>query len=162
MVRNLLILVAIICGITLATQILDDRDRATSPVRPVIPDFSFIAHGKETTLYAHRNDIVLIHFWATWCAPCLTEFPALTKRVASEKNVTLIAISVDYAADDMEAFLKKYKDVPMAAVFDKELKISRRFGVRQFPETLVLDRNFRLIHHVTGPADWKNYRFPIR
>jgi cytochrome c biogenesis protein CcmG/thiol:disulfide interchange protein DsbE len=162
MARNLLILVAILCGITLATQMLDDRDRTTSAVRPVIPDFTFMADGKETTLYAQRNDIVLIHFWATWCAPCLTEFPALIKRIVKEKNVTLIAVSVDYADDDMEAFLKKYKKTPMIAVFDKELKISRRFGVRQFPETLVLDRDFRLIHHVVGPADWKNYRFPVR
>src|SRR5690606_20823630 len=111
--------------------------------------------GEKTTLHAQRSDIVLIHFWATWCAPCLLEFPDLVARVAAEEGVALLAVSVDRDKAALEKFLKALPENPrIRHVFDPEKELTAQFSVRLFPETLVLGRDFRLLQHIKGPADW--------
>lgn len=89
----------------------------------------------------YTNKIVIVDFWASWCRPCKTSFPALnelhTKYAA--KDVVIIAINVDEERADMEAFLKKIP-AQFAVVRDATQKLVAAVGVSTMPSSFVLDR----------------------
>ena len=66
------------------------------------PDFSLRnINGKQVSLSDFKGDVVLINFWATWCAPCLTEMPHIQKMYTElkDKGFHVLAISVDAPRD---------------------------------------------------------------
>ncbi|MCE7887483.1 MAG: TlpA family protein disulfide reductase [Alphaproteobacteria bacterium PRO2] len=131
--------------------------RAKTEIKP-LPDFSFTdLSGKTRNARDFKNKIVIINFWATWCAPCVVEFPALLKIAAENKNsVVLIALSSDAKEDDIKKFLQQQKE-PTDNVFiahdrtDVTLKI---FGVTRLPETILTDRGLNVREKIIG-AEWE-------
>jgi thiol-disulfide isomerase/thioredoxin len=158
--NNFIILLASIALVFLVAGFLDGRF-SYKVNKHAVADFAFTdILKKPSTLYKQGNQTILVHFWATWCAPCLAEFPDLVARVEDTQNVTLIAVSVDHDKEALEKFLKPYpKFKRIRYVFDPEKKIAAQFGVRQFPETLVLNRDFTLRQHIAGVADWSRFQF---
>lgn len=115
--------------------------------------------GKEFQLAEMSGD-VLLHFWATWCAPCVTELPHLINFMETEPDMTLIAISVDVDARIIPSFLEKL-DIAVTAhdniiwAHDPQQKITNGvFNVYQFPETLLLNSEKQLTRRLIGAQNW--------
>lgn len=74
--------------------------------------------GKTFNLSAERGRWVIVNFWATWCGPCIEEMPAISKFVASHKNVTAIGLAWDNSPRaDIVKFANKHPvDYPLAQV----------------------------------------------
>lgn len=94
--------------------------------------------------------IVIVHYWASWCPPCVTEFPHLlsTLQELGPDKVTLIAISVDYTQDALERYIAKLDtgNLPVYWVHDATMEHSfRRFALRGTPETYILAGTPRVI-----------------
>lgn len=120
------------------------------------PDFVLKdGDGKELRLGDFRGKVVLIHFWATWCFPCVEEFPLLDqfqKNFPSDKFV-LLAISEDDEKSAVEKFRKKIEfDFPV--LFDLEQKVSDLYGTYRLPETYVVDKNGIIVKKIIGPQNW--------
>lgn len=138
-------------------------DHAAPPARAeteikALPDFSFTAlDGKTHKAKDFRGKIVIVNFWATWCPPCVVEFPALLKIAADNKdNVVLIALSSDTKEDDIKKFLQQQKE-PADNVFiahDREDVTLKIFGVTQLPETVITDRELNIREKLIG-AEWE-------
>ncbi|MBP7721125.1 MAG: TlpA family protein disulfide reductase [Alphaproteobacteria bacterium] len=131
--------------------------RAETEITP-LPDFSFTdMSGKTRSVQYFKNKIVIINFWATWCAPCVVEFPALLKIAADNKDdVVLIALSSDAKEDDIKKFLQQQK-APTDNVFiahDREDVTLKIFGVSQLPETVITDRDLNIREKLIG-AEWE-------
>jgi len=104
---------------------------------------------------AQKGHPVVINFWATWCEPCREEIPQL-QRLANRWHDQGLAVLTVVVADN----LKRVEDVlwegsvSLPVIDDREQGISRSWGVRALPATVVLDRNHRIRFRVTGAIDW--------
>lgn len=127
--------------------------------------FSFTKiDGEEVPLESLKGKTVLINVWATWCAPCIIEFPDLLKLAAREpERVTLIAISVDQSKDDIQRFLNNLPEDVIETLaldnvyiaHDPHKKISRDIlGITLYPETFILKPNLDVDRKFEGIHDW--------
>ena len=106
--------------------------------------------GRTWDLAAMRGKVTLIDFWATWCGPCVAQFPDL-KRLHADfggKGFQIVGISLD--GDDraaFEAWLKK-NGADWPQIYDGkgwETPLAQEFGVRAIPFTVLLDREGRIL-----------------
>jgi cytochrome c biogenesis protein CcmG/thiol:disulfide interchange protein DsbE len=103
--------------------------------------------------------VVIVNFWASWCNPCVSEFPSLLKLVENFKGeVVLLAITIDEEKKDIENFLKAFgfREAWVQILRDPEKKISDQFGVKKIPESFLFGRDGKLIRKIVGVEDWYN------
>ncbi len=112
--------------------------------------------GRTGSLENHKGQVVLLHFWATWCAPCLVEFPDIIKLAEqSSKNLTILAISSNEARTDIDKFISNLKtSIPnnLILIHDEDKNITNTlFNVKKLPETILLDQNLKIVKKYIGP-----------
>jgi peroxiredoxin len=117
-------------------------------------DFSWKdAEGNTASLNDLRGKVVLINFWATWCAPCRKEIPELIE-INNELNddaFTLIGISVDEASDinKVDMFIKE-QNINYVNVLD-DGRLTRQFGsIRAIPTTIIIDKEGTVRETIVG------------
>ena len=97
---------------------------------------------------ALKGQVILLDFWASWCAPCKTSFPAmeeLQKKYAPE-GLTIIAVSVDEKPENMQRFLKSLK-VSFTIVRDAQHKLVAAADIKAMPTSFLIVPPFRPIRH---------------
>lgn len=123
-----------------------------------VPDFTLpTLDGREITLSDYRGKVVLVNIWATWCAPCVKEFPSLQGLVkAMNGRVVVLAVSYDKNREDIETFIKAFGGLPegFVVVWDKDRKTSALFGTDVLPETYIVSQDGKLIRKIAGETIW--------
>lgn len=133
-----------------------------SDKQQALPNLSFQApDGKPMTLADLRGRVVLVNLWATWCAPCRKEMPALDKLQAElgGPDFEVVAINIDQRnLDRPKTFLKDvgvaglaYYADPSAKIFQQLRAVDRAVGM---PTTLLIDREGCELAYLAGPAEW--------
>jgi cytochrome c biogenesis protein CcmG, thiol:disulfide interchange protein DsbE len=119
------------------------------------PDFTVQDSQNTVTLSQLRGQIVVLNFWATWCAPCVEEMPSLVEmqRRMKAKGVTVLAVSVDINENDYKQFLKDH-NVNLLTGRDPGQKTSNLYGTFKFPETYIIDRDGVMRRKFIGALDW--------
>jgi thiol-disulfide isomerase/thioredoxin len=105
------------------------------------PDFAFTgAGGRSHTLSEYRGKPVALHFWTTWCGPCIRELPLISRLSASGPQ-DLVVLAVNCAETDREvsSFLRAQK-LSLNLVMDQDGRISRLYGIYAIPQTFMIDR----------------------
>jgi thiol-disulfide isomerase/thioredoxin len=109
--------------------------------------------GRSTTLGSRLAPVSLVHFWATWCAPCIQEVPAL-QRLATDlserHDFAVVMIAVADSRDKVRTFLGSRSN---AALFDPNWDVAHRYGTSQVPETYLLVDG-RVVQKFTGQTNW--------
>jgi len=111
--------------------------------------------GRTVSLSDLRGKVVLVHFWATWCPPCVEEIPTLERfsKQVFGSDIEVLAISVDDSADALKTFLDT-KKVHLPVLRDPGGKAAAGYGTVKFPETYVVGRDGMVRYKVIGPMDW--------
>jgi thiol-disulfide isomerase/thioredoxin len=134
---------------------------AADPPRP-LGDLAFNdPDGKPMTLAALEGRTLLINLWATWCAPCRHEMPALDELQAQRggDDFEVVAVNVD-TGDDVKPlrFLEETGIESLAYYRDNTLglfnDLKRRGLALGLPVTLLVDGDGCLVGHMNGPAEW--------
>ncbi len=113
--------------------------------------------GAPLTLAAFEGRVVVLNFWATWCAPCIREMPSLDRLQTqlSAEGLSVVAVSEDRGgAKVVEPFLEKLGLANLEMYLDPKGEFAREFAVRGLPTTMLVDRRGRLIGGLEGPAEW--------
>lgn len=135
-----------------ATQVLDQMEKKGAP------DFSLPdLNGKMVRLSDLNDTIVVVNFWASWCAPCVKEFPSL-KHLVEKMNhkVKVLAVSNDDQKADLEGFLQAFGTLPsgFTVVWDKDRKISELYGTQVLPESYIIRPKLNMVRKVSGVENW--------
>jgi len=113
--------------------------------------------GNPLSLAAWRGRVVLVNLWATWCAPCRREMPALDRLQAKlgGDDFEVVAISVDRKGIAASSkFLDDAGAENLALYVDESFQVARDFRVPGLPVTILIDRQGREVGRLTGPAEW--------
>ncbi|MFD1333141.1 TlpA family protein disulfide reductase [Methylopila musalis] len=134
---------------------------APSEPRPLPPLAFQDASGAGLGLDRFKGKVVLLNLWATWCAPCRKEMPALDRLQAERggADFEVVAVSLDFGATDKpKAFLKEIGSQNLAFYADPSNKVFRDLRAvgrgSGMPTTLILDRAGCEIGFLPGPAEW--------
>jgi cytochrome c biogenesis protein CcmG, thiol:disulfide interchange protein DsbE len=124
-----------------------------------LPLFSAVTwDSREMSLGDYAGKVVIVNFWASWCAPCIEELPSLIKLIEKyQGKIRLIAISGDSEKKDVEVFLKSFPGLlnpNVDLVWDEGHKIMEKFGVERLPESFVSRANHKLAKKISGSIDW--------
>ena len=104
-----------------------------------------------------KGKIVILNFWASWCNPCVEEFPSMLKLVEHFKGeVVVLAVSTDDEQKDIETFTKAF-GLPkpnFEVLWDKDKKIRDMHMVEKIPESFLVNKDGKLIRKVLGVENW--------
>lgn len=114
--------------------------------------------GNHESLESYRGQVVVLNFWATWCAPCRVEMPSfenLYRRYRSE-GVTVLAVTIDKNADaPIKSFVDKY-GLSFPVLLDSKGEVERLYPSMTVPFTYVIDRDGRIVARVDGAKNWES------
>ena len=118
-------------------------------------------NGSKKTVSSSENKILLLNFWATWCAPCIKEIPELIElKKKFKNNVEIYFLSVDSnVKKTVPKFLRKNKLESLLVFNDEKLKVSSKFGVKVMPTTVIINKNFEEVAQVKGYVDWSSSKY---
>jgi cytochrome c biogenesis protein CcmG, thiol:disulfide interchange protein DsbE len=119
------------------------------------PDFTVVDGSRTVRLADYRGKIVLVNFWATWCAPCIEELPSLQALQKEMPQMVVLAVSIDDDPDAYRRFLADHQ-VTLLTVNDPEQHANNSFGTHMFPETYVVDRDGHIRRKFISAQDWTN------
>ncbi|HET9181507.1 MAG TPA: TlpA disulfide reductase family protein [Candidatus Angelobacter sp.] len=117
-------------------------------------DFTVKDADRTVSLHDYRGKIVLLNFWASWCAPCVEEIPSLVQlQKMMGPKVEVVAVSIDEDANAYHKFLREH-NVDLLTVRDPQQRTSTMYGTTGWPETFVIDRSGVIRRKFVGPVDW--------
>ena len=125
----------------------------------VAPTFSLLDRdGKPVSLEQYKGQTVLLHFWATYCVPCVTEIPeleALYEKLKDQKFVVLAVSLDDNGWKALNPFLQKHP-VQFPVAWDGEWKAADLYHVYRIPESYLIDPQGKLVEKFIGSQLWTN------
>lgn len=130
------------------------QNPSPAPAGVTLPDVD----GERVSVQGRGDAIVLVHFWATWCVPCVNELPALQSLWESRRGQGLEVIAV--AADsrrEVVRFAERF-DLRLPVVIDAYGEAMRAYRVRGLPVTVVLDRTGAIRSRAIGQVEWNEPR----
>jgi len=100
---------------------------------------------------------VILHFWASWCAPCRKELPELAAWRAQHPNVPFAAISLDQNMADARNYLDQ-QHLPFPPLVGN-MNSAMQLGVRGLPTTIIIGEDGKIRQRLLGAQSWENAEF---
>lgn len=123
-----------------------------------LPDIPFDnGSGAQTSLAAYRGQVVLLNFWATWCAPCRAEMPelaALQEAMGGAEFQVLTLATGRNPAPAIDRFFDEIGVTSLPKARDENQVLARAMGVAGLPVSVLIDRNGREVARLIGEAAW--------
>ena len=115
---------------------------------------------QEVDLTNKKGNIMILNFWATWCAPCRREMPSLEKLTFAFPEIKVYAINME-KPNKLKAqdFFKFIGVLSLDIYFDPELKLVKQFKMRGLPTSILIDKNGREFGRIVGEIDFTNKEF---
>lgn len=144
--------------------------RAESAVAPLLKPLDLVGYAPRTvppafdgntvetrrvSLKALRGKVVLVNFWASWCAECRPEMPVLERlhRELAPQGFAVIGVNAREERDAVRRYAKAL-GLTFPLVLDPDGRINRAYGVIGLPTTFVVGRDGRAVALAIGPREW--------
>ncbi|MES9861993.1 MAG: TlpA disulfide reductase family protein [Candidatus Thiodiazotropha sp. LLP2] len=137
--------VLIICAVLLFPMVLNAGDVGSGPGR------SAEQSDKAFSLEDYRGKVVLVDFWASWCAPCRTAFPWLNRMQQKYQALgfEVVGINIDEDLSQADLFLSKVP-ADFAIAYDPEGELAKEYDLQGMPASYLIDREGRVIKSHVG------------
>ncbi len=121
--------------------------------------------GAEISPRNFGGKLLILNFWASWCAPCIQEMPSLNEfqKMFASDGVVVLGVNVDRREDLYRAMLKKFQ-ISFQTARDPEENINYRYGTYKVPESYIINRNGKVLQKYAGlpevNGEWKLWTDP--
>ena len=115
--------------------------------------------GQTIKMSQFQGKLVILSFWASWCAPCVEEFPSMISLLQRfPDKIVMIALSSDYAREDIDIFFKSL-NLPntlnnLYIAWDPQHEVSKKYQVQRLPESFIFGKDQKLLRKVIGSIKW--------
>ena len=160
--RILIILIFLLSN-SFADETTDFKNLIIKKDQKKYEDLSFLdSDKKQVNLDNYRGKLVLLNFWASWCAPCKEEMPSLDS-LQSNKNLNNLQIFPINVGQDNE---KKAKDFfeeldikTLNIYFDTTITLAKKFQLRGIPTTILISKDGYEFARIIGSIDFESQKF---
>lgn len=131
---------------------------------PRAPEFSLKdISGQKLNLFDYKGKVVILDFWATWCAPCRSQIPQFVElqNQYRDRGFAIIGIVLDDRLKAVKSFYRQYAMNYPVAMGDRELR-AMYGGIPALPTTLLIGRDGRIHYKVTGAIDVANFEWRVQ
>jgi cytochrome c biogenesis protein CcmG/thiol:disulfide interchange protein DsbE len=124
-----------------------DRDSRPEQIGKLAPEFA-LNDGQQ-----FRGRVVVLSFWASWCAPCIEEMPSLELMQKELPQVQVLAIASDEEFSEYQSYISAHH-VALLTVFDQAQTSNALYGSFRYPETYIIDKKGVVRRKLIGPQDF--------
>ncbi len=110
----------------------------------------------------YKGNLILINFWATWCAPCKEEMPSLDLLQVNENFKNLKIFPINIGKDNKKKSLKFFKDLNIQNLeiyYDAPNTLAKKFGLRGIPTTIIFNKKGLEFARIVGSIDFSDKKF---
>ena len=116
----------------------------------------------EINLIEYQGNLILLNFWATWCAPCKEEMPSLDLLKSHNKLDNLEIFPINVGKDNVEKasnFLKDLDIKNLETYFDTKVTLVKKFQLRGIPTSILINKEGFEFARIIGSTDFENEKF---
>jgi len=120
------------------------------------------ADNKKIDLNDHQGNLILMNFWATWCAPCKEEMPSLDSLLENKDLDNLKIFPINVGQDKIEKASEFFEDLGIKNLnfyFDSPVTLAKKFGLRGIPTTIIFNKKGEEFARIVGSIDFKDKEF---
>ncbi len=126
------------------------------------PEVSFLDEkGVQISLNKFKDDVILVNFWASWCAPCIREMPSLDQLQAEMEGKKFQVVAVNQDIKGMAKAKPLLRDklnlYNLSIYIDKNLKLGRKLNIQGLPTSFFIDKKGFIVGYYTGPLEWNTF-----
>jgi len=117
---------------------------------------------KSVNLDDFKGKLILLNFWATWCAPCKEEMPSLDDLQSNSKFSNLKIFPINIGQEEItksESFFKKLNIKNLDIYIDAPITLAKKFSLRGVPTTILLNKEGKEFARIMGSIDFNNEEF---
>jgi thiol-disulfide isomerase/thioredoxin len=149
---------AVLCALSSVLCLSCNRSAHPAQVGERAP--SIVIHEDAQTLslrqYEKQGKVVVLNFWASWCAPCLEEFPSLMQLQKDMPNIAVVAVAFDTEEPAYREYLTDNHIDGITTIVDLDNQSSNAFDTTRPPETYIIDTHGVIRRKFIGPQNWTN------
>lgn len=123
-----------------------------------VSDSSVIYNSKEQAvpLGSFVGKVVVLNFWATWCAPCVAELQSLAQLHEKRSDIAVLAVSRDLhrKPGELKDFLENKEAGALEVYYNQGIDLDRQFPTRGLPTTYIIRADGKIAYKLEGDADW--------
>ena len=124
---------------------------------------TFLDHkNNQLNLDEYQGSLILMNFWATWCAPCKEEMPSLDLLIKNENLNNLRIFPINIGKDSNQkaiAFFKNLGIKNLKVYFDPPETLAKKFGLRGIPTSILFNKKGEEFARIIGSIDFSNKEF---
>ena len=118
--------------------------------------------NNELNLDDYKGNLVLLNFWATWCAPCKEEMPSLDQLQSNEKLNNLKIFPINIGQENLKKSQKFFKDLSiknLEVYFISSINLPKKLQLRGIPTTILINKDGLEFARIIGSVDFKDEKF---
>ena len=160
--RFLIILIFLITN-SFAIEASDIKNLVINKDLKKYEDLTFIDDkNNQIDLNDYKGNLILLNFWATWCAPCKEEMPSLDLLQKHGNLNKLKIFPINVGQDNLGNSLKFFEDLKIKNLkiyFDSPITLAKRFGLRGIPTTIIFNKDGLEFARIIGSIDFSDQKF---
>tara|TARA_B110000263_G_C15101139_1_gene415393 strand:+ start:226 stop:756 length:531 start_codon:yes stop_codon:yes gene_type:complete len=113
--------------------------------------------GRFLNIAEYKNHLIIINFWASWCAPCIKEMPSLDTLQLNKKINNLKIFPISLEGENIQKAQNFFAGLDIKNIsffFDHKLNLTKLFSLRGVPTTILINRDGKEFARITGSVDF--------
>ncbi len=160
--RFLIIFIFLISN-SIADEIIEIKNLVIYDKLKNYDDVTFLdAKNNELNLNDYKGNLVLLNFWATWCAPCKEEMPSLDQLQSNKKLNNLKIFPINIGQENLKKSQKFFKDLSiknLEVYFISSINLPKKLQLRGIPTTILINKDGLEFARILGSIDFKDEKF---